>query len=104
MLSPCVKFTYNYALYRSFEDILPAYYVLFVRSPQDAPAEEPKQIAVSCIPVPEETQPPDHKSAQDDPADVVKPLQNPSDVCLFAYLIYPVSQSANADQGWTPVI
>ncbi|XP_047007136.2 DNA polymerase lambda isoform X2 [Ictalurus punctatus] len=38
--------------------------------PQDAPAEEPKQIAVSCIPVPEETQPPDHKSAQDDPADV----------------------------------
>lgn len=60
--------------------------VLFVYSPQDVPAEEPKQSVVSRIPVPEETQPPDHKSTQDDPADVVKPLQNPSDACLFVWI------------------
>ncbi|KAB5523548.1 hypothetical protein PHYPO_G00153790 [Pangasianodon hypophthalmus] len=45
------------------------------RSPQDAPSEEPKQNVVSRIPIPEEKQPPDHKSAQDDPADVVPETQ-----------------------------
>ncbi|KAK3511074.1 hypothetical protein QTP70_030108 [Hemibagrus guttatus] len=43
--------------------------------PQDAPAEKPKPSIVSCIPVPEETQPLDHKSAQDDPADMVPETQ-----------------------------
>ncbi|XP_027035069.1 DNA polymerase lambda isoform X1 [Tachysurus fulvidraco] len=43
--------------------------------PQDAPAEKPKLSVVSCIPVPEEKQPPDHKSAQDDPADMVPETQ-----------------------------
>ncbi|KAF5909289.1 DNA polymerase lambda, partial [Clarias magur] len=38
--------------------------------PQDAPAEEPEPSVVSRIPVPDEMQPPDHKSAPDDPADV----------------------------------
>lgn len=60
--------------------------VLFVRSSQDAPAEEPKQRVVSRIPVPEKTQSPDHKSTRDDSADVVKPLHNPSDACLFVSL------------------
>ncbi|KAI5089927.1 DNA polymerase lambda, partial [Silurus meridionalis] len=46
------------------------------------------------IPVPKETQPPDHKSAPDDPADVVKPLQNPSDayISLFNALQVPETQ------------
>ncbi|XP_060716803.1 DNA polymerase lambda isoform X3 [Tachysurus vachellii] len=43
--------------------------------PQDAPAEKPKPSTVSCIPVPEEKQPPDHKSAQDDPAAMVPETQ-----------------------------
>lgn len=51
-----------------------ACYVLFVHSPQDALTEEPKHSVVSHIPVPEETQPPDHNTAQDGLADVVKPL------------------------------
>ncbi|TSK17976.1 DNA polymerase lambda [Bagarius yarrelli] len=43
--------------------------------PQEAPAEKPKPNIVNCIPVPEETQPPDHKSAQDNSADVVPDTQ-----------------------------
>ncbi|KAM9454308.1 DNA polymerase lambda [Clarias gariepinus] len=39
--------------------------------PQDSPAEEPKQSFVSRIPVLDEMQPPDHKSALEDPADVL---------------------------------
>ncbi|KAF7689444.1 DNA polymerase lambda [Silurus meridionalis] len=44
--------------------------------PEDTPAEGPKQIVVSHIPVPKETQPPDHKSAPDDPADMVPETQD----------------------------
>lgn len=82
MILLCVKLQYN----STTICLLRFFFFFVVHSPQDAPAAEPKQNVVSCIPVPEKTQPLDHKSAQDDPADVVKPLQNPSDACLFVCL------------------